>query len=328
MPFRIATFNLENLDDGPRADPALEDRLPVLRPQLLNLHADVLCLQEINAQKDKATGDRVLAALDRLLTGTPYEDYHRVVSHSRDRDHFMDRHNLAILSRTAIDQSCQYWHDLVPPPTCELQTADPSDPTPQPVMWDRPLLYAEIARDPAPPLHVFNLHLRAPLAAVIPGQKAAPFQWKSVPGWAEGYYLAALKRSGQALEARLAVDRLFDRDPAAHVAVVGDFNADEYEVPLRLLRADPDDTGNQDLNERALTAPEHDLPPARRFTLIHGGRRQMLDHILLSRGLQDRLQGFEIDNRNLGDEKSTTGSAHPPLQSFHAPVIAAFDWET
>ena len=42
---RVATFNLENLDD-PVDDPALlERRVAVLRPQLLRLAADVLCLR-------------------------------------------------------------------------------------------------------------------------------------------------------------------------------------------------------------------------------------------------------------------------------------------
>lgn len=31
---RIATFNLENLDDRPGRDPPFETRLPILRPQL------------------------------------------------------------------------------------------------------------------------------------------------------------------------------------------------------------------------------------------------------------------------------------------------------
>ena len=43
---RIATFNLENLDDKPRQQPTLDERIAVMRPQLLRLQADMLCLQE------------------------------------------------------------------------------------------------------------------------------------------------------------------------------------------------------------------------------------------------------------------------------------------
>jgi len=43
---RIATFNLENLDDKPRQQPTLDERIAVMWPQLLRLQADILCLQE------------------------------------------------------------------------------------------------------------------------------------------------------------------------------------------------------------------------------------------------------------------------------------------
>ena len=55
---RIATFNLENLDDGPGITPLLADRIRVMRPQLLRVNADILCLQEVHSQG--ATGARTL----------------------------------------------------------------------------------------------------------------------------------------------------------------------------------------------------------------------------------------------------------------------------
>ena len=63
---RIASFNLENLDDAADADVSLETRMAVLRPQLLRLEADVLCLQEINGQRRRNGEPRRLSALDRL----------------------------------------------------------------------------------------------------------------------------------------------------------------------------------------------------------------------------------------------------------------------
>ena len=72
---RVATFNLENLDDKLGQKPSFEARAALMRPQLVRLDADVLCLQEIHAQ-EAANGDgRELAALRKLLEGTPYEDY-------------------------------------------------------------------------------------------------------------------------------------------------------------------------------------------------------------------------------------------------------------
>jgi exonuclease III len=41
---RIATFNVDSLDMTPNAAVALDDRIPILRPQLERLRADILCL--------------------------------------------------------------------------------------------------------------------------------------------------------------------------------------------------------------------------------------------------------------------------------------------
>ena len=65
MTVRIATFNLENLDDGINVQPPLVDRIQIMRPQLVRVAADIVCLQEINSQG--SAGSRTLAALDQLL---------------------------------------------------------------------------------------------------------------------------------------------------------------------------------------------------------------------------------------------------------------------
>lgn len=65
---RIATFNLENFDDKPGERPSLDDRIAVMRPQLIRLNADILCLQEVNGQEESGQPRRLLA-LKKLLQG-------------------------------------------------------------------------------------------------------------------------------------------------------------------------------------------------------------------------------------------------------------------
>lgn len=110
---RIATFNLENLDADPsdpealKKVPSLATRIQILRPQLMRLRADVLCLQEVNGQ-DVPRGGRKLDALEQLLRSTPYENHHIVATHTVEGPSkpFKER-NLVILSRYPITQHSQ-----------------------------------------------------------------------------------------------------------------------------------------------------------------------------------------------------------------------------
>jgi len=319
---RIATFNLENLGAGD--GPPLEQRIRVLRPQLLRLEADVLCLQEVHGQKPAGASERRLAALDRLLADTPYAAFARVVSHlPGSAGAVADVHNLVVLSRLPVTARAQVRHDFVPPPLYRPRTADPPPREPQPIGFGRPFLHVTLDLG-GRALHLLNLHLRAPLAAPVAGQKESASVWRSCAGWAEGFFLAAVKRSAQALEARLLVDRLFDADPEALVAVVGDLNAETFEVPVRLLLAEPGDTGNGALAPRALVPLERSLPGDRRFSVIHHGRRVLLDHILVSRPLLAGFRHIEVHSETLGDEVEAAWPGRDTGESCHAPLVAEF----
>ncbi len=325
---RLATFNLESLDDRPDAPVPLERRIEILRPQLENLGADVLCLQEVNGQHPPGGGPRALIALERLLADTAYAGFHRAATsrvsgpepkpgQARGADAV---HNLVILSRTPFHEVREIRHDLVAPPRYRPATADPPAGAAQPVEWNRPILYAAVALPGGRSLHLVNLHLRAPLAAPVAGGKSDAATWSSVAAWAEGFYLASVMRAGQALEARLTIDRVFDREPQALAAVVGDFNAEDRQAPLRTILGDPVDTGNPALAARALIPLELNLPAAHRYSVVHGGRRQMLDHLLVSRALFARARAVEVDNEGLEDELADAGP-----RSHHAPLVAGFD---
>ncbi len=319
---RLATFNLENLDDGPDAPVPLAARIAVLRPQLMRLDADILFLQEVNGQPVRAP--RTLAALDALLAGSPLSGYHRATTESPHGGP-MDKQNLVILSRWPIREHRNLLHDLTPPPELASVTSARRDRTPQPLRWERPVLYAAIALPGGDVLHAINLHLRAPLAAFVEGQKLGPFSWKTTAGWADGFYRAAVQRAGQAFEARLLVDGILDEDPAALIAVSGDFNAEAAEMPTRILMATSEDTGNNALAPRSLGPVETVVPAERRYSVIHAGRHLLLDHMLVSRRLLGCLVSAEIHNEGLGDELVGYANAGRAAESFHAPLVVEFD---
>jgi endonuclease/exonuclease/phosphatase family metal-dependent hydrolase len=327
MKLRVATFNLENLDDRRSRSPPIGARLPTLRAQLQRLDADVLCLQEVNAQELGPGKQRHLAALDQLLANTIYEHFTRVWTKDKHNRGALDVHNLVILSRQPIRSSGQVWHDLMPPLDYRSPFATQTDAMTL-VRWDRPVLHAEIAVDGGAALHIVNVHLRAPRAAFILGRKDSALRWNSVGGWAEGLFVAAMKHCGQALEVRLFVERLFDADSGSMIAVCGDFNADTTDMPIRLIRADLEDIANQDLSARALSALESGPDDPTHFSVVHGSRRLMLDHILVSQSLALRCRKITIDHVGLLDETEPAEISGRRPGSYHAPVVAEFELPT
>ena len=322
MRVRLATFNIENLGRRSGGALAIEARRPTLQAQLARLDADILCLQEVNAQEGRPGPARELRDLDIVLAGTPYAAFERACTLRKSGVGPLDIHNLVTLSRWPIRRSRQLWNEMVAPPGYRPPTSEAGDDTA--IAWDRPILLCEIVIEPERTVHVINLHLRAPIAAYLADQKLASGAWKTVPAWAEGFFVAAVKRTGQAFEARLAVDEIFDTDAGALIAVAGDFNATARETPVRIIRGDPEDTGNVELAERALV-PLADGADESGFTVVHGERRIMLDHILASRSLALACRKITIDNMSLLDETEPGWVSALRPGSYHAPVVAEFE---
>jgi hypothetical protein len=159
----------------------------------------------------------------------------------------------------------------------------------------------------------------------VPGQKLHAGAWRSIGGWAEGYYLSAIKRAGQALETRLVLDRLLTADPMALIAVAGDYNAEEHDTPVELVRGEEENTANGELAMQVMIPADHKVAESARFTVVHEGRRLMLDHILVSRALLGSLARMDIHNEALSDELVVPASVGHSPESYHAPIVAEFD---
>ena len=321
---RIATFNLENLDDKPGEKPTLDERIALMRPQLLRLNADILCLQEVNGQEESGQPRRILA-LKKLLEDTPYNDYNQATTTTVDKGQVYDERNLVILSRFNIIEYQQYKHKFALAPLYRAVTANPPEQEAQEVTWERPILHAKIQLPGDRAIEVINVHLKSKLPAPISGQKLDNFTWKTSSGWAEGFFLASIKRVGQALETRILIDKLFDANEDALIVVCGDFNAEIDEVPVEAIRGDVENTGNGQLAKRVMVPCERTIPESSRFSLLHQGKGRMLDHLLVSRRLLGSYRGSEIHNELLHDESLAFATDKLYPESDHAPVIAEFE---
>lgn len=320
---RIATWNLENLDDKAGEKPALSERIAVMRPQLERLRADVLILQEVHGQETPGQ-PRALRALAKLLEGTHYEGYELAFTQTKGQPaQPYDVRNLVVASRFPIIASKQLKNEQVAPAYKKV-TAFPAEPEAKPVEWERPILHVKLAVA-GRTLHVIDLHLKSRLPTKINGQTEGQYDWKSARGWAEGFFLSSMKRVGQALETRLLIDDIFDVESDAWIVVGGDLNADANEVPVLALRGRVEETGNAKLAGRVLFPCESSVPEPARYSLLHLGKGEMLDHLLVSKGLLSHYRGTEIHNETLPDESGAFRTDVKFPESDHAPVIAEFE---
>ena len=321
MTLRIATFNVENLDE--ESDAAfLDRRVAILRTQLERLRADVLCLQEVHGQEMEGEPRRLLV-LERLLEGTPYADFD-IVHTMTSEDQAYDKRNLVVVSRFPVAEVQQHRNDLVSAPIYQLVTAIPADEEPNPIRWERPILYVTIPLPDGRTLHLINLHLKSRIPTNVAGQKVDSFTFRTNAGWAEGFFLSSMKRVGQALETRVLVDGIFDQDPDAAILVCGDFNAEPGEVPVEAIAGRIENTNNPELVGRVLTSCGLNIAETARYTHLHHGQGNLLDHMLISRSLLGAFRHAEIHNETLHDESLPFAFDRKFPESDHAPFVVDF----
>jgi hypothetical protein len=272
--------------------------------------------------QEEAGQPRRLRALETLIDGTDYQGFH-VASTKTAAGEPYDERNLVVLSRFPV-AGLEQLKNEAGAPHYRKATAQPPEAAAKVVQWERPILHATLQLSPSTTLHVINLHLKSRIPTPIDGQMKNQYTWKTVAGWAEGYFISSMKRVGQALETRMLIDRIFDGEPHAWIAVCGDFNSESDEVTVTAIRGPVEETGNPELSGRVLVPCENTVPESSRYSLLHLGKGAMLDHLLVSRALVPYYRGAEIHNEVLPDESGAFRTDVQFPESDHAPVVAEF----
>ena len=157
---RVATFNVENHDDKQEQTPSFDERIAIMKPQLIRLDADILCLQEVHGQETPGEPRRLLA-LNKILENTPYADYNQISTMTSAGDQVYDERNLVIISRLEITEHSQYRHEHIPAPYYQKVMSIPVEDEAKRITWERPILYAKISLPDNKIIHVLNLHLKS-----------------------------------------------------------------------------------------------------------------------------------------------------------------------
>lgn len=155
-------------------------------------------------------------------------------------------------------------------------------------------------------------------------------------GWSTGGARVRAKRAAQAAYLANLMQQLQQADPSQHIALLGDFNAfefnDGYVDVLGIIR------GNEVPEDQVLTwvpspvtTPLVDgssliTDPAERYSYVFQGNAQSLDHALLNRALLDSALGVRVDHARINAEFGVDnfGNASVPVRvSDHDPVRIA-----
>jgi hypothetical protein len=151
---RVAAFNLENFDETkPGERPSLDERIALMRPQIVRLRADICCFQEVHGQ-ERPRQPRALLALQRLLEGTNLEGTNLASAKPQDNDVY-DERNIVVATHHTVVRREQLMNNLVDEPLYKRLTALPPDATAKPVGIERPVLHVKVDVGPFV-LHVIN----------------------------------------------------------------------------------------------------------------------------------------------------------------------------
>lgn len=345
-PFAVMTWNVENLfPPGHRIGPhtvvseaAYQAKLTYLAERTLEVAPDVLAVQEVGGQAPNDT--RTLDDFQDHLQGQyPFKALSAHPDGRGIRVGFLAR--LPILQRD----------DLLLFAPGELVSVPDWFPNPPVARLGRGALRIDVEPTPGVRIRLLAVHLKSKLVTYPSPGEENRFSPTDENERSRGEGLALLRRTAEAVAVRVYLNALMKADAGAHTLVLGDFN-DEPRAATSQIIAGPEDadvTSDDKIDPMRLynlvdsiprrgdeSNDKRFLPEQERFSRMYQGRRQLIDHILASKGLlgqiqeirQDRWQVQEV--RILVDSIQGQSVADNPLARVdkprpdHAPVYARF----
>jgi endonuclease/exonuclease/phosphatase family metal-dependent hydrolase len=309
----LGTWNLENLyrpgsPFGPKDKAAYETKLAALAAVITELDPALLGVQEVGEPE----------ALDDLV-GMLDGDWHVALSGHADGRGI----RVGFLSRTTLDVLADT--NAFP---AELRPVQEDDSGAQVSAAGRGFLAVEVATD-AGPLRVAVAHLKSKLLS-YPGGRFFPHDESERARY--GAY-ALYRRAAEATTLRaLAGDLLAGDGRERDVAVLGDMNDEVQAATTQILLGPPGSeigTPGYDQPDRGDAERLWDvaplIPAEQRYSRINSGRRELIDHILVSHHLVRRVTaagtGLPGDGTlrlpsvgpDPADRRGKPGSDHAPV---------------
>ncbi|MFO7651254.1 MAG: endonuclease/exonuclease/phosphatase family protein [bacterium] len=298
---RLVSFNLHNLgrEDNPDAG-VYESKLEYLSDVLRRIDGDLVVVNEV----------READSFKELVERLAYPTYHLADPPVEQR-----RIQVGIMSRLPVLAANQW---------LEYPTVLPHEPgVVEQRAFRRPMPWVKVRLPNDETLFLLGVHLKSRRAELEGFKMDVPQRRQYVLGRA----LSASMRMLEAAGLRLLMDEVMDAGFADHFAVAGDYNAGPDSLTTVFVTGlGEEEGGDAAVNERRRLLPSSwKLPAERAFSYVRRGRRELIDHILVSQRLSLCMTAAGVENQLLeaaARSRWESGSGYP--RSDHAPVWADF----
>ncbi|MFO0679269.1 MAG: endonuclease/exonuclease/phosphatase family protein [Polyangiaceae bacterium] len=308
MGFVLATFNVQDFFDPTTDDERrrFERRAAHLASIVRASEADVLALQEVGSEatvRALATAIGPDFAAGTAVVGAP--DTRGIRN--------------AILTRAKVTRSRTHASADLPFPSFAKGGERMFDVA---LPLRRALVDVEVDAGSFGRIRVLSCHFKSRRAVFLKDPaETDPTSDGIPPGtlleWAEADVRSLVFRAAEGLFVRRVVDGIVATDPDVGIAVMGDLNDTVDSVPVACVRGRRARDGASHPAPGVLHGCEDLVPEARRFSIVHGGKRAQIDHVLLSDRLRARVTSAAFSNEDLRDHAEDPASG-PALDSDHA----------
>ena len=223
MSFSLATFNVKNLLE-PRDEPArslLPRKLDEIARMVRACDADVVGLQEVGP----------VELLHAVASRLPDSGYAGPIVGTPDARGI----RCALLARVRVVAASVRTAEALPFPV--FCAGDPQ-PFGTRIPLRRGIVHARVEAPGLGEVDVFVAHFKSPLPLALRDASGAEVEPSSPREHAEGVLRSLVWRAAESLYVRGLVDEVLAREPAAHVAVVGDLNDVPDSPTVRALRSE------------------------------------------------------------------------------------------
>jgi endonuclease/exonuclease/phosphatase family metal-dependent hydrolase len=342
--FSVMTWNVENLfPPGSFISPS--SRSPVTEEHFnaklkfiadfitsLDKKPDVIALQEIGGQNNNDL--RSIEALQARLGG---EYPHRSISQAPDGR----RIRVVFLSRLELKLP----KDITDFPFGPLATV-PDFGGESIAKMGRGALKVEVQPQAGITIRLVTVHLKSKLLTFPREGGGTSFEPRNENERAFGAGIALMRRAAEAVTVRGFVNGEMEVSPVVHTIVLGDLNDEPLAATSQIFCGPADqDIKSTDQDDPVRLYNLVDSIPLRgantknflaeteRFSRIHEGRGELIDHIMVSKGLVFVGQDFVVKEVhsfvNLIEGQSVTSDPNERATSIapdHAPILARFEF--